>query len=196
VVTVGFASLTWNHSENTLELIPPLEKISGQLVFVAPFTKADITETYIGWLNDPEIVRYSNQRFKKHTFDSCIDYFSSFELTPNRLFKIIKKQDQKMIGTMTAYVSVHHGTADLGLLVERSVWGQGIGLDAWQTLMNWLLGLPGVRKVTGGTARGNLAMLQIMKRSGMKLEAVRERQEVFDGQTQDLLYFGKFSDEL
>ncbi|MCC6247256.1 MAG: hypothetical protein IT499_05810, partial [Rubrivivax sp.] len=36
--------------------------LRGRRVRLRPFTAADITDAYIGWLNDPEVVRYSNQR--------------------------------------------------------------------------------------------------------------------------------------
>ena len=75
----------------------------------------------------------------------------------------------------------------------RSEWGQGYGQDAWNTLLTWLLDRDCVRKVTAGTMRCNLAMVRLMERSGMSLEAVRPQQELLDGVPQDLLYFGRFS---
>jgi RimJ/RimL family protein N-acetyltransferase len=36
-----------------------------------PFQAADINDTYLGWLNDPEVTRFSNQRFHQHTAESC-----------------------------------------------------------------------------------------------------------------------------
>jgi RimJ/RimL family protein N-acetyltransferase len=55
-----------------------------------------------------------------------------------------------------------------------------------------LLREPGIRKVTGGTARPNQAMVRIMEQSGMELEAVRARQELIEGQPVDLLYYARF----
>lgn len=95
---------------------------------------------------------------------------------------------------MTAYYSPHHQTVDVGIMVGQSgEWGKGLGQDAWNTLMAWLLAMACVRKVTAGTMRCNVAMLKLMERSGMVLEAVWPQQELLDGVPQDLLYFGKFS---
>ena len=96
---------------------------------------------------------------------------------------------------MTAYVSPFHGTADVGIMVGRSsVWGRGIGQDAWETLLSWLFEQAKIRKVTAGTMRSNVAMVRIMERSGMMHEATRAGQELLDGIPQDLLYFAKFRD--
>jgi RimJ/RimL family protein N-acetyltransferase len=81
----------------------------------------------------------------------------------------------------------------MGILVgEREIWGQGLGLEAWETLMNYLLNEKKLRKVTAGTLNCNLGMLRIMERSGMVLEGVRTKQEIVAGEPQDMLYFAKF----
>ena len=47
------------------------DPLPGKQVFLRPFTLADISAEYIAWLNDPRVVRYSNQRFLTHTRESC-----------------------------------------------------------------------------------------------------------------------------
>lgn len=160
-----------------------------------PFVAADIGTEYIGWLNDPEIVKYSNQRFVRHTRESCLRYFHSFAGTPNMFLSVRRSADDSAIGTMTAYVSAHHKTVDIGILIgHRAVWGGGVGQDAWNTLLNWFMTQSEIRKATAGTMRCNTGMVKLMERSGMTLEAVRPAQELLDGVPQDMLYFGKFSE--
>lgn len=170
------------------------KNLEGKKVLLQPFQKTDINSEYIAWLNDPEIMKYSNQRFLHHTIDTCIKYWESFEQSENEFFKIVDKNFGLTIGTMTLYVQPAHGTVDLGIMIgRRSQWGKGIGYDSWSTMIQWLLQEAGIRKVTAGAMRANLAMLRIMEKSGMTLEAVRPLQEILDGVPQDLLYFGKFS---
>ena len=49
----------------------PLPEIAGTKVVLRPFEAQDITETYVGWLRDPEVTRFSNQRFREHTLQTC-----------------------------------------------------------------------------------------------------------------------------
>ena len=58
--------------------------------------------------------------------------------------------------------------------------------------MSWFLENKDVRKVTGGTMKANTAMVRIMEKSGMTLEAVRGGQELLEGKPHDLLYYAKF----
>ncbi len=162
-------------------------------LILAPFTAADISPRYVGWLNDPEVVRYSNQRFRRHDVQSCEAYLRSFDGGLNQFWSIRLAADGNMIGTMTAYLAPQHGTADIGLLIgERSVWGQGYGYEAWQRLMDRLFGDQVIRKITAGTASGNVGMIRIMERAGMHHEATRRQQEIIDDELQDIVYFAKF----
>src|SRR5262245_44345540 len=44
-------------------------------VRLVPFGPQHMTATYVGWLNDPVVVRYSEQRHRAHTLDTCRAYF-------------------------------------------------------------------------------------------------------------------------
>ena len=167
--------------------------LKGEKVFLKPFTASDITADYISWLNDSEVVRFSNQRFLKHDQESSSRYLASFEGTDNLFISIRCLSDDRPVGTMTAYVSRRHGTVDVGILIgDKAVWGTGYGQDAWNTLTNWLLQRDDIRKLTAGTLACNHGMIKLMERSGMHQEATRKQQEIVDGQAVDILYYAKF----
>lgn len=173
-----------------------LDRIEGQQTLLESFAVEDVSPQYVAWLNDPEVVRYSNQRFITHTTHSCTLYVNNFKGSVSKLFKIIRKSDATTIGTITAYINQSHKTADMGILIgDRSSWGKGLGGDAWFTLLNALLSLRQIRKVTAGTMDCNQSMNRIIQRSGMTFEAVRSKQELLDGRPQDILYFAKFNEK-
>lgn len=160
-----------------------------------PFTEADITDQYICWLNDPSVVQFSNQRFVSHDHASSLRYLRSFAGTDNLFLVVLRTDTDQPIGTLTAYISRHHGTADVGILIgDTTVWGRGYGQDAWNTLTDWLIGHTQIRKLTAGTLACNRGMLRLMERSGMTLEAVRKAQEIIKGHPEDVMYFAKFHD--
>lgn len=167
--------------------------LHGEKVTLRPFVVSDIDDSYINWLNDPDVVRFSNQRFLKHTKDSCLRYLSSFKETSNLFMSVRRLSDHIQIGTLTAYISSQHGTVDVGIMIgDKSVWGLGYGQDAWNTVTNWLLAQDNIRKLTGGTVASNYGMIKIFERSGMVQEAVRTAQEIVDNQPVDVLYYSKF----
>lgn len=173
----------------------PSVSLSSRRLRLEPFDESCVSAEYLSWMNDPEIVRFSNQRFRTHTSQSAQAYIASFAGSPNLLLAIRLADSRRLIGTMTAYVAEPHGTADMGLLIgDRTNWGQGYGLEAWTALMSHLFETRRLRKITAGTLRKNVGMVVIMERSGMHLEAVRSRQEIVEGVEEDVLYFARFVD--
>lgn len=168
--------------------------LRGEKVALLQFSVADISETYINWLNDPEVVKFSNQRFFVHDYQSCLCYLRSFIGTENLFISIKKLSDGCPIGTLSAYVSENHGTVDVGIMIgDKSAWGMGYGQDAWDVLTNFFLIGNKARKLTAGTLACNYGMIKILERSDMTLEAVRKAQELVNGHPVDILLYSKFS---
>lgn len=138
---------------------------------IIPFAEEHLTDRYIAWLNDPEVTKYSEQRLKKHTLESCRAYWQSFQNSPNYFWASISKDPSLgYIGTMTAYVDEKNKAADVGIMIgEKAAWGQGHGLEAWQAVCNWLFISAGIEKITAGTDARNTAMRRVMAKAGMAL---------------------------
>ena len=173
---------------------PPLDT---QLTRLESFKPQYLTERYVSWLNDPEVVRYSEQRHHKHDLASCRTYVASFEGTPNYLWAIIARDENLgHIGNVNAYVDEANGIADVGIMIgDKGAWGKGYGVDAWKAVCRYLFLSAGMRKVTAGTMVTNLGMIGIMKKTGMRLDGLRARQFIFDGKQVDLQYAALFRED-
>lgn len=161
---------------------------------VAPFCGEHITPRYVGWLNDPLVVQYSEQRHKIHSLESCRQYWRSFADTPH-YFWAITAIDPALghIGNMNAYIDKMNSVADIGILIgSRDVWGRGYGLEAWVAVCNYLLNDVGIRKVTAGTVAVNKGMIRIMEKAGMKADGRRIGQYLIDGVEVDVVHAALF----
>ena len=167
----------------------PKSKIQTPRLSIVPFEEAHLTPRYVGWLNDPDIVRYSEQRHLAHTLASCRAYRQSFDNTPHRFWAIVAHDPNiGHIGNINAYIDTENGTADLGILIgERAVWGQGYGSEAWRAVCRHLLQDCGLRKITAGTLSVNHGMLNVMRRAGMVEDMQNRRQLMFEGQLTDVV---------
>lgn len=168
-------------------------RLSGHRVVLRPMGPHDITETHLGWLRDPQVVRLSNQRFVSHTLESCMRYLESFAAGPNLYLSIRRASDDQPLGTLTAYCQVPHGTADIGILMgDRSSWGQGLGAEAFGLLADWLARRPGMRKLTCGTLSCNAGMLRVAAKAGFVEEARRRSHELVEGVPHDIVLLARF----
>ncbi len=165
--------------------------ITGETLILTPFTKTHITEDYLTWLNDKKLMRFSRQRFFLHTQETSAAYLDTFSDSPHHFWAIHTHESPRHIGTLTAYVDIHHSTADLGLMIGHAQsHGMGYGEQAWSLAMKYLFTSENIRKMTGGTNSLNLPMIRIMKKSGMSQEGCQAAQEIIDGTPTDIILFG------
>ncbi len=167
--------------------------IEGDRVSVAPFTERHLTNRYVSWLNDPEVVRFSEQRHRSHSLESCQDYFRSVKNSGD-LFLAVESPDFGHIGNIGVTVDPWNGVGDIAILIgEKQAWGRGLASTAWKMVMDTLFREHDFRKLTAGTMSENHAMLQLMSRCGMKVEARLARQFVWEGKEIDLVRAAAFA---
>ena len=161
-----------------------------EIHFSAPIDRPTKSiETQVRWLNDPEIVRYSEQRHKKHNLETQKSYLGHFVSSGNKFGEVYL--DVKLIGTVTAYIDKPNSVANVGILIgEKSIWGQGYGHEAWRGFCNYLLD-NGARKIEAGMMGINFGMIHICRKYGMQQEGRLTDHFWIKDQLVDLVMFGK-----
>lgn len=152
---------------------------------------AHISDTYIGWLNDADVVRYSELRHRKHSRADTQAYVRSFDHRTAHLWAIVSC-DAAHIGNISAHRDAANATADIGILIgARDGHRQGYGTEAWQAVCTWLFDT-GVRKVTAGTMAANQPMRRVFEKCGMSVEGIKKGQFLLDGRPEDLVQVALF----
>lgn len=172
-----------------------LPEIETPRLRIIPFNEKLLTERYVGWLNDPEVVRYSEQRHRRHDLASCAAYFRSFENSPHFFCAILHKgAPEEHIGNISIAVDSANRVADISIMIgEKQYWGQSLGAEAWKCVMEALFVHQNIRKITAGTMAINHGMLAVMNRCGMKEEGRRKRQFLCEGQEVDMVMAAAFA---
>lgn len=138
-----------------------------------------VSERYVSWLLDPEAVRFSEQRHRIHSLESCLSFVQSIDQERAHMWAILVGGEH--VGNITAHRDAPNGTADVGILMgQRSVWGQGFGAEAYGAVTDWLLG-SGCRMVTGGTMEANKGMIRVFEKCGFTIDGVRPGFFLLDG---------------
>ena len=170
-----------------------LDRISftTERLTVRPFEISDVSPAYLTWLNNGEPMRFSNQRVATHTHDSALEYLSSFNGIESVLLAIEMRDNSQLVGTATVFSNIHHGTADIGVMIGSEYSRQGIAREVVCAVTE-SLDIQEFRKITIGTSAQNIGMLRVIESSGFVPDGVKLRQEIIDGLETDVLYFAKF----
>lgn len=147
--------------------------------------------TIVGWLNHPDVVRFSEQRHRTHNIQSQVNYFNSI-VHGNRYVGIYL--GKLLIGTMTATFDKPNSIANIGIMLgEKSQWGHGYGQEAWSSFCDELF-REGVRKIEAGCMSINYRMMGICQHYGMVEEGRQDKHFVFGEGFTDLVHWGKFNE--
>jgi [ribosomal protein S5]-alanine N-acetyltransferase len=172
---------------------PQLETNRLRLV---SFSEEHLAERYVAWLNDPDVVRYSEQRHSLHTIDSCREFWRSFQETPHYYWAIEEAETGRHVGNIDAHIDQPNKVADVAIIIgEKEIWGKGYGSEAWNRVLEYLLQAEKLRKVTAGTMATNHGMLGIMRKAGMLEEGRRRKNHLQDGNEVDLILVARFADD-
>jgi RimJ/RimL family protein N-acetyltransferase len=156
--------------------------LGGKRVQLVPHRAGLVTDEQVAWLNDPEIVRWSEQRHQIHTLTSQHNYLNSFEGTSNLIWLVqawindrppLRSRSLVDIGTITATIDRPNKYAELGILIgNKDVRGQGLGKEAWSLVMDYLFKVVGVQQIGCGCMGSNLPMVKLATQCGMDPVAI------------------------
>lgn len=173
--------------------MPKKHLITTERLIIEPFSEKRISKKYVSWLNDPEVVRYSENRYRKHTLRSCRAYVKSFEGSENLLWAIILRNSSEHIGNINAYYDRNNDLVDVGIMIgEKRFWSKGYGFEAFNAVCRYLIDSKNIRKVTAGTLSANKGMINIMERCGMVRDGIRKKHYLCEGIEVDMLYYALF----
>ena len=161
---------------------------SARLI-LTPYTPMLVTQEHVDWLNDRELVQYSEQRYREHTLRTQLDYVR--HLAPSHIWVI--RCNGVDIGTISAYTDDRNRTANLGILLGNRVYhGQGFAAEAWETVMQWLFS-EGIHKVEAGCQANNAPMRRLAITTGMTLEGEIPGHFKVGDEYRDLCLYGRFA---
>jgi len=172
--------------------------IKTERLLIEPFSEKYLTKKYVSWLNNPEVVRYSEQRHIRHTVKTCREYLRSFEKSSNYFWAISVTNDKLgHIGNITAYIDEANRVADLGILIgDTKAQGKGYATEAWMSVCEYLFKKVNIHKITAGTMSSNDRMLNLMKRVGMSDDGRRIRQYIWEDKEVDVIHKAIFKERL
>ena len=172
-------------------------KLIGKKYSLSPFIQSDITEEYIGWLNDPEVNRYLCVRHVKQTLETVAKYIDDFYKNSEKYIWGVYSIEDKLIGTVNL-VNINHydNNAALGLMIGNSdYWGKSASNEAISLVLGFAFSTLELNRVTTNCTSTNIGMAFTFKQLGFVREGVTRNGCIENNKYIDNYQWGILSDE-
>ena len=147
-----------------------------------------VTQSYVEWYSNEEIIRYSDNQYRKFSFDGQCSYVQSCLHNEDvNLYGIF--DDTYHIGNVViSGLSSHHRKAELTYVIgETDYWGKGVASFAIANMIQITKEEFGLNKLYAGIASGNIGSGKVLEKNGFIIEGTRK---------QHLFYSGEFFDQI
>lgn len=172
---------------------PVLRELRGGRVLLRDLTESDVTDSYVRWMNDPEVVRYLESRYTAHTAGDILEYVRGVRADPNSLmWAICSAGTGEHVGNIKlGPVDWIHRRGDIGLMIgERSVWGQGYATEAISLLAEYAFSDLKLHRLTAGSYEMNAGSIGAFLRAGFEIDGVWRDHYEIDGGFQNRICVG------
>ena len=123
------------------------------------YAQDDVVTQFLPW--EPHQDIHATRRFLQECNEQWRD-------GRNFSFGILHKEIEQVIGMISMRPKAHN--VDVGYVLARAYWGQGIMTEALTMLSDWCLEQPEIWRVEAYCDVDNMASARVMERSGMERE--------------------------
>jgi len=144
-----------------------------------PLTIEDATVQYLSWLNDPEVNRYLESRFRVHQLKDLSTFIEEVNSDPSAvLLGIFIRQNNKHIGNIKIdSINSYHKHGVIGLMIgDKREWGKGYATESIAAVTQYSLEQLELQKITAGCYEGNLGSKKAFEKVGYQVEGLLRSQ--------------------
>ena len=151
--------------------------IDGKRIYLRDVRLSDVNESYYRWMNDPEVIKFTESRFYPVSKEALEEYVKEKQKSKDNIFlAIIYKENQKHIGNIKlGSINWIHRLADIGIIIgEKDYWGKECAAEAIRLISNYAFSALNLHKLTAGCYKGNAASGKAFEKAGFTKEGLRK----------------------
>lgn len=141
----------------------------------------DVSESYVEWLNDYEVTKFTEQKYFRHTLESTKTFVSQkYNSEGDLLFGIFL--DGTHIGNIKlGPIKFEHMSAEVSYFIgEKKFWGKGIASKCVETVVHFAVTKLGLRKINAGYYENNIGSAKVFEKCGFVVEGNRISDVIFE----------------
>ncbi len=164
----------------------------GDNVYLRPLELGDVSDKYIGWLNDKEVCKYNSHCFLPYNRQKAEKYIETINSSQHDIVcAIIHKEGDVHIGNISLQnISFMHRNAEFAILLgDKKYWGSGYSKEASSLIIDHGFHELNLHRIYCGTSVDNIAMQKLAEYLGMKEEGRSLEASLKNGKYSDFINY-------
>ena len=188
------------NSNNKLLPVSVNKKFEGKYLIIKPITHNELNDRYLSWINNGEINRHLEVRYKKQNIRSLINYINYLRKKDNcELFAVFTRENLEHIGncTITSYNFNGQGCVDFGIMIgNNDAKKMGLGAEIHIILLEYFFSDPEIFRMNAGVYSENTKSWKTLESLGYIREGVRRKNILLaNGKRSDTYWYGILREE-
>ncbi len=173
---------------NSTAVISHPPQIVSERLLLKPISMEHCTETYVGWMNDPDVILYLESG-GNYTIELLKEYIDTSMKKGVFFWGIHLKENEKHIGNIKIDpINYRHGFGEYGILMgDKEEWGKGYAKEASKLCIDFCFDVLKLRKVNLGVIAVNKGAVELYKKLGFVIEGLFKEHGFYDNKLEDLI---------
>lgn len=171
--------------------------LESENFFLRSMTPTDITNRYIDWAKDAELMENLNAPPREIDREQLTRYLKRFNNRTSYHLGLFSKDSGLHVGFYTVFIDPRARTAQTNVVIgDRDFWGKGVVLETRAVIIDFLFDRLGIERIWGSPFERNFPSIFNYKAQGFVCEGVLRRHGVrVNGERVDQYIFGLLRDE-
>tara|TARA_B100001059_G_C17827661_1_gene582439 strand:- start:770 stop:1285 length:516 start_codon:yes stop_codon:yes gene_type:complete len=157
---------------------------------------SDVNLEYLSWMNDYEVTKFTEQKFKKHSLLDIKNFVKEKQISKKEfLYGIFIKENSHLthIGNIKiGPINKIHKTAEISYIIgNKKFWSKGLGTLSVKKMVILAKKKFKLKKLIAGCYQNNFGSIKVLKKNFFKKEAELKSQVVFETKRINKLIFGR-----
>ncbi len=170
--------------------------LKGEIIYLSPLTKEDISADYINWLNDSEVCRDNSHATFPNTYSKTLSYLESVEGSKNEIVFAIRwiKNDIHIGNISVQNINWISRSAEIAIIIgNKKYWNKGVGSEAYRLVIEYSFQTLNLNRLSSGQTVSNRGMINVCEKSGMKKEGTQREALYKNGKYIDAVVYSILS---
>lgn len=154
----------------------------------------DVSDEYVAWMNDYEVVKYTEQRFSPHSREDVKTFVAEKFRSPSDILFGIFFENQHIGNIKLGPINWKHETGEVSYFIgNKDFWGKGLATSVVRSVVEFALDRLDLKKINAGYYENNVGSARVLEKCGFLVEGVRKKNVIFEGERVSLIIVGRTS---